>query len=126
MASPVSFAPFAIILTSLLAFPMMYVVNSAQAVLGELGLFVSGAGCLLLVCILTYAAIRKQTTAASGPTDWLLYGKRMISYNNTIRMYRLYNYYCHGLLPSGTEPFVGRDNLHCGVWTMCHLRHFYA
>jgi len=72
MTSPNSYAPFLVMLTSLLAFPMMYMVNSAQAVHGEFGLFVSASACPAIVIALTYAAIRMQKS--TGHTDWLLYG----------------------------------------------------
>jgi len=69
MAESATFAPFVILLTSLLAFPMAYLVSEAQSVNGELGLFVAGTACILTICLLNYFAIRHL--ANENQPTWL-------------------------------------------------------
>lgn len=60
---------------SLLAIPMTYITNTAQTLHGELGLFVTGAVCLVSVCCLAKLAFSSAAKryGEDGNTDWLLY-----------------------------------------------------
>ena len=60
-----------ILLISLLAVPMTYIVNTAHTTQGELGLLVAGILCLTIILALTYVAL----SGFRQPKDGLFYGK---------------------------------------------------
>lgn len=70
----------------MLAIPMTYITNTAQTLHGELGLFVTGAVCLVSVCCLAKLAFSSaaERYGEDGNTDWLLYGKTAMQYAPTV------------------------------------------
>ena len=65
-----------VFLISLLGIPATYVVNTAQTLHGELGLFIAGVGSLCIICLLTYFAL----ASFKQPKDWLFYGMQIIDF----------------------------------------------
>ena len=70
MTAPVK-ATASIFFISLLGIPAAYIVNTAHATQGELGLFVAGTLCLAAICVLTYVAL----ASFKQLKDWLFYGE---------------------------------------------------
>lgn len=69
-----------IFLISLLGIPIAYFVNTAQTLIGEAGLLVSGTISLLLLCILTYFTLN----SFKQPKDWLFYVFSLCTFSSCV------------------------------------------